>query len=165
MAIGLILLTVLYLPLGVLYFNNQKAAASLDSQTPRKAGVKRLVGIVFIGFALGLTLIGSMMKLLLFAGGETVLLAGIVLSAFMMVNALFYFFRNKLTSYSRILKRIVVVGLLGAVIYVTPQAKVVDLHHADNPEYAALLKKHLENPKDEEVEQKLNIMERNLKNE
>lgn len=165
MAVGLVLLTVLYLPMGVVFFNSSQAEASLNTHTRTKAPAKRLVGIVAIGFALGLTLVGAGMKLLLFEGGEIVLLSGIVLTAFMLVNALFYFFRSKLTSYSRILKRIVIVGLLGAVVYVTPQARVVDLHHADNPEYAALLKKHFEDPTDQDVEQQLKLMKRNLKNE
>lgn len=165
LAVGILLLTLLYFPLSVTYFSSAQAEANLDTNTRTKASVKRLFGIIAIGFALGLTLVGSLMKLLLFEGGEIVLLSGIVLTAFMLVNALFYFFRNKLAKHSRILKRIVIVGMLGAVVYITPQAKVIDLHHADNPEYAELLKKHFDDPSDQEVKQQLQMMKRNLKNE
>lgn len=51
--------------------------------------------------------------------------------------------------------RAIIICGIGLTVYSTPQNAIIDIQHRNNPEYAKLLKKSLQDPKNKEVQEKL----------
>ncbi len=154
---GMMVLAFIYFPMGFAFFNLVRLKDSFKKESYQEVNTKRFVGAIVVGFGLGLIVIGSMIKLMLWPNGSLILAGGLVFSTLALVDAGFYF-RTKVRYYMRILPRIAIVGIIGLIIYATPYSTFIDLYHGNNPEYAAVMKEYCENPEDKTVKARLNAL-------
>ena len=121
-------------------------------------GIKEFVRILW-SWTLPLILIGGLFKLQFWAGGNRLLLLGLLSIGLILLTVTIF----KSDYYKRILKRIAIYGGLGLVLFLTPTATLVDIYYRNNPEYAELYKKVLAAPDNLELREQLEQMKAEMR--
>lgn len=137
-------------------FNNIRFRDIFKSGAYKNTNAKRIIGAVGLGFALSAIIMGALFKIQIWPGGTFQLQIGLIVTGIILIVAtLFYLRTNKKEYYTRIFKRIAIVGGLGLILYLVPTNTLVDLYYGDNPDYADLYKKVLAAPDNHELREQL----------
>ncbi len=175
------LLSMLYMMFGFALFNGVRLRHLFKKSAYKGVNSKRIIGSIALGFAFMGLISGSLFKLQFWPDAMRQLESGLIMVGFVSAIALISFIRKKekepLTIseeddtyleetmmppepkthnfYNGIFKRIVIYGGFSIALYLTPYPTLVDVFHRNEPEYAELLKKVLEQPDNVELQQEL----------
>lgn len=130
--ISLTLLAVMYFPLGVVTLGGLKTKTDTKDQDETKM---MIAGVV--GFGLGVTIIGTMFKILIWPGASINILIGLIVSIPLLVVSIYKFSRSEKDHcfYRGIIIRLVLVLLVGLFLYLIPMKTMLTWRHPDHPEY------------------------------
>jgi len=145
----------LFYYLSFAFFNGIRLREIFKHASYNGTNAKRIIGAVGLGFALSGIITGALFKLCFWAGGDFQLGTGLIAVGIILILAIFFYFRNKIDYYKRVFKRIAIIGGLGLILYITPTATLVDIYYRNNPDYAEIYKKVLNDPHNQELIQQL----------
>ncbi len=160
--LALLTLSMFYFIFSFALFNDIRLRDIFKKAAYKDTNAKRIIGAIGLGFALSAIIIGGLFKLQFWPGATVQLMTGLVSTGLLLLIALIIYFRRKADYYVRIFKRIAIYGGLGLILYLTPTATIVDIYYRDNPEYAELYKKVLDDPENIELRKQLEQMRKEM---
>ena len=160
--LALLTLSMFYFIFSFALFNDIRLRDIFKKVAYKDTNAKRIIGAIGLGFALSAIIIGGLFKLQFWPGATVQLMTGLVSTGLILLIALIIYFRRKADYYLKIFKRIAIYGGLGLILYLTPTATIVDIYYRDNPEYAELYKKVLDDPENIELRKQLEQMRKEM---
>ena len=140
--------------LGPLLFNGIRLRSITKKGAFEGIPVVAFVAAFFGGFALCAALIGSLFRFQIWPGGSVMLLGGLIGAAAMSLICYGISKRHNIELFTRYLSRAVPICGVSLLLYLTPVDALIDLRF-DDPQEAALVKKTMEHPEDEKLQQEL----------
>ncbi len=128
---GIILLMLIYFPMGYAFFNLVSLEDSTKKESFREVNTKRFVGAIVVGFSLALILFGVIAKIFLWSDANLILGAGISFNVLAFINAAFYYFRSKVKHYKRVLSRMLVIGFAGVLVFAASEEVISSILHVE----------------------------------
>ena len=131
------ILSMFYYIFSFAFFNGIRLRDIFKKISYKDTNVKRIIGAIGVGLALSQIIIGGVLKLQFWSGTNNIFLPiGLVNTAIILLIAIIFYFRNKADFYKMILRRIVIYGGLGLILYLTPSSLLVDI---DNQAFSPYL--------------------------
>lgn len=152
----------LFYYLGFALFNGIRFKDIFKSGAYSHTNAKRIIGAIGVGFVLSILVMGSLFKLQLYPGGNYLLRTGLLITALIFIIVINFYFRKSDAYFKSILKRLVIIGIAGLILFMTPSFGIVDIYYRNYPELAELHKKVLANPDNNELRDKLHKKEKAL---
>jgi len=156
LSLGLSLLAILYYPLGLFVFNSIKARTIFKREAYKGITFLRGFGAVAAGIVFSILISGIQFKFLLLPGAGVMLGVGLAACGVLLVILLIkYILKNTLKFYKQMLVRTIIIGIFGCILFLTPGTELVKFFHRDHPGYVKAFIESAENPKDENLQKKL----------
>lgn len=152
------LLSMLYF-LSFLLLNGIRARDMFKREAYADVTAGKMGLAVLVGLGLSAVIIGSLFKLMFWPGAAIMLTSSLVYTGVFTAIAVMYYLSSKQAYNMRLFKRVFVIGGLALLLFFTHTNTLVDLFHGNQPEYAALYKKVLADPDNEELRTQLHEME------
>jgi hypothetical protein len=129
--ISLSTLATFYWALSFALFNGIRARDIFKKSSYSHTTAKRIVVAIGLGFILSNVVIGSMFKIQVWPGSDPLLKTGLAILGLILVVLLSRYFRNKTdlhlkAFHVRAIKRIVICGSLGLIIFLIPTSTFMD---------------------------------------
>ena len=158
-SIASIALVCFYWFFGFAFFNDIKLKNIFNKKSYKGISVLRIIGSIVTGWTLSIICFGIFVKMQpsYLPGVMMVLLIGLIMIFVITCSVLYQFFRSKSIFYKKILLRLVIIGGLGVLLFVTPDLTIAKFLHRDNHDYIKKLERHLDNPQNEEARKQLEI--------
>jgi hypothetical protein len=150
----LTILACIYNPLGFAFFNNIKLRKVFRKESYKGISTLRIIGAICAGIALSAICTGTLFRLQHYPGGEINLLSGLICTLIVLIIALIKFYKNKSEFYSRIFKRIAIIGGFGLILAITPDITIAKIQFRNHPDYINALENYNNNPQSQELWQK-----------
>ncbi len=144
-------LSVLYFWFGFALFNGIRLRDVIKKDSFKGISSLRKVGAIGAGVALAYTLIGILFELRIWPGAGVTQINGLVLLAVVTGIGLFKYTRNKSPYYTRIFKRVAIIGGLAVILLVTPSTTWLAFKYRNHPAYLEALTQALADPRNEEL--------------
>ena len=155
--IGMTLLMLVYWTFGFAVFNNIQLKAIFKKSSYAGISSGRIVGAIGVGGFLSIIVTGLLLKLLILAGAREMITIGVT-GLFITLFAAGVVFILKKKNMDSFYKQIFVKGglavILGITLFLTPTSSLIRFYHRDDPLYAELFIKAVENPYDKEIQKK-----------
>ncbi len=143
--ISLSSLSFIYLGFNPVIFYDASFGSALRRENVDGISKLKKNGSIAVGFALSMTLIGILFKLLRWPGSEFLSLGVTGISIAIVAGAIKYS-STKSEFYARILKRAIVIGLIGAFFMLAPETSLLEMQYRNYPSYIDAVKKSLRDP-------------------
>jgi hypothetical protein len=153
--IGLTLLAMVYFYLGFAVFNNIRLKDIFKKSSYSNISSGRIVGAIGVGMNLSIIVIGLLFKLLIFAGAFEMLTIGVTSLTITLFAALIVFILKKKNLdffYKDIFVKGAIAVIIGIALCLTPGSSLIRLYHRDDPAYAELFIRAMQNPRDEKIQ-------------
>lgn len=144
-------LSVLYMYLSFALFNNIRLRLVFKKDSYKGISSMRIIGAVATGFALSATIIGLQFKFQLWPGASFILVTGLVGLLIATIVGLIKYSKNKSEYYIGIFKRVVVFGVIGLILMLTPKTTWIEIKYRNHPEFVNTLKKAMVEPGNKEL--------------
>jgi hypothetical protein len=151
MILLLSLLSVFYFCSGFLLFNSIRLREVTKKDRFKGISAGRILGAVGTGVALSYAIIGILFELRIWPGAGITQINGLVLLAVVTIVGLFKYARNKSPYYTRIFKRVAIIGGLVLILLVTPSTTWLAFKYRNHPAYLEALTQALADPGNEEL--------------
>ena len=115
--VSLMTYNVAYSFLGFVILNKIRIIDILKKDSYNEISHLRIVGSVYLGWALGITIYGVLFKIMLWKGADTMLLTGISSLLVFAIVAIVKYVKTRSQFYVGVLTRIAIVGGLGLISY------------------------------------------------
>jgi hypothetical protein len=143
------LLAVLYFGFGFMFFSN------VGFRSAFKGGLKNVPGTTFViaiftGLAVSTLTIGILFGILMMPGADNILTIGSVEAVIMLIVNLIYYFKVKQGASKRCISRLAMFSIPSLVLLLTPPLELVKLQYRNHPAYVDAYAKHLEDPRNPE---------------
>ncbi|MBB6610380.1 hypothetical protein H7F15_04960 [Pontibacter sp. Tf4] len=152
--LSLSVLSILYMYLSFALFNGIRFRHILKKESYKGISTMRIIGAIFTGLALSITLIGILFKYQLWPGATINLRVGLSGLVLMVLIGAVGYARSKAAYYANIAKRIAIYGALGIIMLLLPTDELIEIRYRNHPEYAEALKKAIAAPGNEDLWQK-----------
>jgi hypothetical protein len=153
--IGMTLFVLVYWTLGFALFNNIQLRAIFKKSSYAGISSGRIVGAIGVGGFLSVTTIGLLFKLLILTGARemiTIGVTGLVITLFAAGVVFLLKKKNMDSFYRQIFVKGGIAIILGITLYLTPARSLIRFYYRDDPAYAELFVKAVENPYDEQIQ-------------
>ncbi|MDA3909924.1 MAG: hypothetical protein PF448_01030 [Bacteroidales bacterium] len=144
--ITLLTLSSIYFYLSFALFNGIRLRKVLKKGSYKGIGALRIIGAIGAGSALSITLVGMAFKIELLPGGNFEIMIGLILLSIIGIIAVIKLIQTKSSFYKNIMLRIVIFGILGLLLFLTPSNQLIDIKFRNHPSYAEALKKAIADP-------------------
>ncbi|HYV95754.1 MAG TPA: hypothetical protein VE978_28545 [Chitinophagales bacterium] len=104
------------------------------------------------GFAISLTCIGVIFKFQFWQGSRSQILIGVLSGALAVVLTMFLSRKTGLSIYRQLLTRVTIFFAIGVMLFLTTDARLLDIVHPGNDPEKAAFKKYLEHPEDPQAQ-------------
>ncbi|MBS4012795.1 MAG: hypothetical protein KGZ97_03400 [Bacteroidetes bacterium] len=115
--ISVFLMSSFYYVLGFALFNGVTFKGLFKKESYKNTNAAKIIGAVIIGWALSVLIIGSLISMQKWPGGELMLLIGLILFATTFIVSGIFFLLKKDAYYTRVFTRVSFWGIIGALIY------------------------------------------------
>jgi len=149
------LLSCVYLYFGFALLNSVGFRAMFKKASYDNVSAGRIIGAIGVGFFLSIIVIGILFKLMIWSGSHEMLTIGTtgLVITLLAAGVVFLIKRKNLDLfYQGIFVRGAFAILFAVIVFLTPGRSLIRIYHRDNPVYAELMIKALENPEDEELQ-------------
>jgi hypothetical protein len=109
--------------------NNIRLRDIFKKEAYMNTNVKRIIGAVGMGMGFSAILMGTLFKLQFWTGAEFQLETGLVFTGILTAIALYFYIRNQTAFLKRIFKRVAIIGLIGMITWLIPEARLLELFH------------------------------------
>lgn len=151
------LLACFYMYFSFMIFNDIKLKEVFKKETYKEIEAKRIIGAIIVGFVISIGIIGILFKLMIWPGAKIQLTFGLICLGITGILCLIKL-RNRF--YSKILKRVLVLGVIGLFLFIIPPRILLQWKYPYHPDYINAILDYNENPDNQEKYEKL-IEERN----
>ena len=145
---------------GFALFNNIPFRSIFKKDAYKETYWKRIVGAFLTGYALSIVIIGILFRFQFLPGGKFLLLFGFCCLSIILLIAIAKYEKTKSLLYTRVIKRIIIIGGLGLFLYFLPSNTLVDIKYRNFPEYAEALKNTLNYPSGITTAEKIELDEK-----
>jgi len=154
---GLIMLTISLLALACFYFFN--GLKNIFSVKPEEGiSMWRFIGSTVVGCILSAVCIGIILRIANLPVGKIVLPIGLIAIFVVIIITLTKYLQSKSDIHKALLLRVAVIGSFGLLFYMFNLSLLITkIHYRDHPDYIKAYEKVLENPKNEEAIENMNI--------
>ena len=154
-AIFLNLLSLLYFCFGFALFNGIRLRHIFKRRSYDGIKDARLAGAIITGFSLAVLLFGILLKSQMWGGGNLMLQIGLFCLVLSLI--LLGIVRSKVEPdfFKRILIRIGLFGLIGALFYLTPRSYILESKYGDYPDYVNARKAYWAAPDNEMLKEQM----------
>jgi hypothetical protein len=153
--IGMTLLAIIYFYFGFALLNNVALKGIFKKSSYSNANSLRIVGAIGVGILLSIVVIGLLFKLLILTGAIEMLTIGVVGLVVTLFAAWIIFIIKKKqldAFYMGTFVRGGIAVMKGIILYLTPASSLIRFYHRDDPAYAELFVRAVENPYDEQIQ-------------
>jgi len=150
-AMLLMTLSAFYFYFGFALFNDIKIREIVHKETFTRISTLRIIGAIGSGMALCISIIGILFKLFSWPGANVLLYAGLIGLLFVSLIGLSKYLTNKSSFYLKILRRTIIVGVFGLILFLLPNMSIMEFKYRNYPEYINAYKKACENPDNEDL--------------
>jgi hypothetical protein len=154
---SLMTLACLYYPFGFALFNKIGLRKIFIKESYRGLSVLKVIGSIAAGTGLSVICIGILFKLQYWKGADTNLISGLGTTLIILVVTLNKYLKTKGECYIRILKRIVIIGIVGLILICLPDLTIVKFQFRNHPEYIKAYELYKDNPNNEELRRDLHL--------
>ncbi len=158
-------LSVLYMYLSFALFNHIRLRTIFKKDSYKGISTMRIVGAVMTGFALSVTTIGLLFKFQSWPGASFNLSAGLVGLILITIIGTIKYSKNKSEYYTRIFKRVAIIGGLGLILMLTPKTSWIKLKYRNHPEYVNALIKAMTHPDNKELWDNVEVERQRMNND
>nr|WP_321222464.1 hypothetical protein [uncultured Psychroserpens sp.] len=144
------ILSLIYFFFSFKLLNNNKKGST------EKTSSLRQTGIILTGITLSLVLIGILFKFLQWPYGSFNLMIGLLCLIPIIVISIFKFYKSKAEFYKNVLFRVLIIGIIGALLLFTKRETLMELKYRDFPDYVEAEKKLMEDPMNKALEIRAN---------
>ncbi len=159
------ILSMIYFYLGFALFNDIRLRKIFKKDSYKEISSLRILGAVGVGLALSMTTIGLMFKFQSWPGADFNLGAGLLGLLIVTIIGLIKYSKNKSDFYTRIFKRVTILGGLGLILMFTPKTSWVELKYRNHPEYVDAFKKAMADPENKELWDNVETERQKMNNE
>ncbi|MDH5597611.1 MAG: hypothetical protein OEY34_00720 [Cyclobacteriaceae bacterium] len=148
----------IYFYLSIALFNGISFRDIFKKERYGEISTKRMIGTIGMGISFSIILMGFLFKFLLLPGASQMLSIGVVQLSVVSLVAVYKLFttnQSQIFFYRNAFKRIIPIYMVGLFMYLLPPDTLIDFKFRDYPEYAELLKKSIEDPTNEQLQQEL----------
>lgn len=157
LTLSLMTLACLYYPLGFALLNRIGFKQIFKKESYKGLSALRIIGAIGAGMAFSAICVGILFKLQLWAGANINLIAGLATLLIVLTIALIKYLKAKGEFYIGILKRISIIGTLGLLFICISDLTITKIQFRNHPDYIKAYERHIDNPQDEELKQKLHV--------
>jgi hypothetical protein len=155
--LSLSILACIYYPFGFAFFNQIKIRRIFKKTSYQELSAIRIIGAIGAGMTLSTICIGILFRLQHYTGGQMNLIIGLVSTLIIIIIAYIKFIKNKTEYYTRIFKRIAIIGGFGLILAIIPDLTLTKIQFRNHPDYINALEKYLDNPQSEELWKKKDL--------
>jgi hypothetical protein len=152
-------LACVYYPFGFLFLNQIRLRDVFKKAAYKNVTAGKIILSIIAGMGVSTICIGSLFKLFNYDGADQMLLIASVTSFFALIPLIILLLKND-ESVKFILRRVVVLGVIGVVLLFTPHLSIARFQYRNHPAYIKAYEYYLNNPKNETVVKKFEL-ERN----
>ncbi|MFN6944279.1 MAG: hypothetical protein ACK4ND_04990 [Cytophagaceae bacterium] len=157
-------LSMMYMALSFALLNGIRLRKMFDSDSYKSISTPRIIGAVLTGFALSITAVGIMFKLLSWPGASANLSVGIAGLFIALVVGLVRFLNKRSPFYINLFKRIAVFGGLGLLLLLSPEYAWLKMKYREHPEYVEAIRQANADPTNALLQQRLKDEREKLEN-
>lgn len=155
--ISLSLIMFFYYFFGIGILNELPFKQIFDRNTYKDYSLKRIFGSIGAGITLGAITAGILFKLMFFPGDQINLLTGITAGFFVAIVSSIKYAKTKDKLYQNTLQRIIIVGGIGLILFITPRISLIKIQFKNHPRYIEAYQHYLEDPANEQNRSRLEI--------
>lgn len=157
LTLSLMTLALIYYPLGFAFFNEVRLRSVFKKESYKGITALRIIGAIGIGIGLSILCIGILFKLQHWGYSDINLMFGLIVTFIALIIVLIRLLKVKDNFYTKILKRIMIMGGLGLILLFTPELSIIKIQFRNHPDYITMYEAYLKNPDNEEIQTKLDI--------
>ena len=135
--------------------NDIKFSSIFDKNSYKDINEKRIIGAIAFGLTLSIILVGVFFKLQIWSRANIILIVGIIQLLFILIFSVIRYFKNKASYYNKIIRRIIIIGGIGIILFSTPTNTLIDIYYRNYPEYAEIFKQSIEEPDNIELQEQM----------
>jgi uncharacterized protein (TIGR02145 family) len=154
---SLTILSLIYFPFGFAFFSQIKLKRIFRKDSYQGLSALKIIGAFSAGIALSAVCMGILFRLQHYIGGELYLIIGLVSTFIVLIIALIKFVKNKTAFYTRIFKRIAIIGGFGLILAIIPDLTIIKIAFRNHPDYIKAYENYMNNPQDKELCKKMEL--------
>lgn len=156
--LSLTILSIIYFPLGFWHVNGIGITKVFKKEAYREISPVHGFATFAAGFVLAMLASGCMFKVLQLPGYDVLLYNGQIAALILFVVGLISYLIHKSTLKLKLLGRLMIWGLLAFAFLRVPDWMIVSYSYRDHPEYVRAYMDAIENPDNEELQRKAEIL-------
>lgn len=157
LVISLSTLACIYFPLGIMLFNAISLKDAINREAYKEVTRLKMFLSIVLGMGMAAICMGIMFKMLQWPLPNINLIAGITLLLIVLLIAVIRIRKSDANYFSRIVKRIVIIGIVGILFICTPYLTIEKIRFRNHPEYINAYEKHLKDPGNKELKKKVRL--------
>ena len=146
--LSLSIIACIYYPLGFAFFNNLRFKDILKKESYIGISSQHIARAVSVGLALSAICVGIIFKLLQWKGANSILIVGLTATLVALIISLYQYNKTKDNFYSKIVKRIAIVGGFGLIMLSVSDLAIVKIQFRNHPRYIKAYETYLTNKED-----------------
>lgn len=153
--ISVLSIAIMYYFLGFALFNQIQLSKIFNRDSYKGISKLRILGAVGAGIGLSMICNGVLFKVQNWPSGLSSLDLGLGLTSIVFLISVYKFIKTRSRFYILIFKRTAVIGILGLILFFTPDLSIIKLQFRNYPDYINAYEQFANNPKDVTLKQKL----------
>jgi len=155
MSLTFFTLTFIYFYLGFAFFNNIRLRDITKKESYKGVNTMKILGAIFGGLTLSITLLGILFKLQFWPGASLLLIIGLSALLIVTIISLIKYKVNKSHLYKNIIIRAAIIGICGIILLMSPSNILIEIKYRNHPEYIEAIKKLNQDPDNIELRKKV----------
>ncbi len=153
--LSLSLLSLIYFYLGFAFFNDIRLRNVLKKNSYKEISTFRILGAIAAGISLSFAILGILFKYMFWPGSFIMLNYGLATLLITIIVVLIKYNTTKSPFYIPIFKRSALFGGIALILTFISSIKLAEIKHRNDPKYAKALINAMENPDNQEFQEKL----------
>ena len=144
----------IYYPLGFFLFSGIRLRRIFKKDSYERLSLTKIITSIVTGLGLSIILIGSLFKFLNLAGGDKMLITGLIINSIVLGISIINFRRKSDTYYKTLFIRIAAVGSFGIIMIFISEHSIIKFQYRSHPDYVKAYMDYLNKPESEELRRK-----------
>ena len=156
-SISMILLSLIYFPFGFAFLNQIPLQKIFIKDAYKGMTSTRIICTIGAGLSFSAICLGILFKLNSWPGSNQDLIIGLVILVAILALALFRKIKLKYANNSLMLRRIVILSILGIIFLISPNLPIERIRFHDHPDYIKACEDYLNNPQNQKLKEKEHV--------
>ena len=156
-SISMVLLSLIYFPFGFAFLNKIPLQKIFKKDAYKGMTSTRIICTIGVGLSFSAICMGILFKLNSWPGSNQDLMIGLGTIAIILIIALFIKIKLKYENNSLMLRRIVILSVLGIIFLISPNLPIERIRFGNHPNYIKACEDCLNNPQNQILKEKENV--------